>query len=264
MEECKMQVNDFSDAKYKSFDVREDSERNISDTILHEESPEIEAYVDGSFNELLGKYSFGCVILKKGEIVHTICGCSSNSNYIEMRNVAGELEAAEQAIKWAINNHAESIRIYHDYEGISSWANGEWSANKQGTQEYVSFIKLSQKKIRIEFTKVKGHSELKYNEMAEELAKEGMNRVCIEDYTIKFKEFVKINACEESKFSFVIENNIITEKLVILFVKKILKEKKFKKATNLKVQYIINEGYLDIVFDANNVIQKEIKIRICE
>ena len=263
-EECKVQVNGFSDAKYKSFDLREDAEKYISDAIPHEESPEIEAYVDGSFNELLGKYSFGCVLLNKGEIVHTMCGCSSNSNYIGMRNVAGELEAAEQAIKWAINNHAESIRIYHDYEGISSWANGEWSANKQGTQDYVSFIKVSQKKIRIEFTKVKGHSGLKYNEMADELAKEGMNKVCIEDCTIKFQEFVKINACEESKFSFVIKNNIITEKVVIAFVKKILKEKKFKKVTNLKVQYVIDKGYLNVVFDANNVIQKDIKIRICD
>ncbi len=261
-DECKAQVYGYSDAKYKAFDNRKEAEAFIEDGSGEGCSTEIEAYVDGSFSESSQKYSFGCVMIKNGEIIHTISGCSADPDYVEMRNVAGELEASEQAIRWAISNKAKSIRIYHDYEGIASWANGEWTANKKGTKEYVSFIKASQEKIRIEFTKVKGHSGVKYNEMADRLAKEGMNRVCMDNYTTQFKEFLEKNVCEEGKFSIVIKNTVVTEKSITAFVKKMLKEKKYKKVTNLKIRYMIDENYLDVIFDANGEMKKELKIKI--
>lgn len=142
---------------------------------------EIEAYVDGSFNEELGRYAYGCVIIKAGNIIHKMSGSSANANYLEMRNVAGELEATVRAIKWAIRNKVMSIRIYHDYQGIASWANGEWKTNKRGTQEYASFMDKCASEIRVEFTKVKGHSGQKYNEMADQLAKEGMQKMDADD-----------------------------------------------------------------------------------
>lgn len=263
-DECKLQVLGFSDAQYKSFDTREEAEQYISGVIINDDKTEIEAYVDGSFSEQLGKYSFGCVILKNGEIVHTMNGCSLKSEYIEMRNVAGELEAAEQAIKWALRSNVKSIKIYHDYQGIGSWANGEWTANKQGTQEYVSFIEECRKKMRIEFTKVKGHSGHKYNEMADELAKEGLNKNVIEDCTIQFEEYIKRKESGDSRFSFVIKGAITTEKEILSFAKQFLKEKGFKKVTNLKAQYRWDDGCLDITFNAYDVAEKEITIKICD
>ena len=263
-DECKLQVSGFSDAKYKSFETKEEAEQYMRSTILNGDETEIEAYVDGSFNEIMEKYSFGCVILKDGKIVHTMCDSSFDSNYIEMRNVAGELEAAKQAIKWALNNNAKSIRIYHDYEGIASWANGEWSANKQGTQEYVSFIEKCRKRIRIEFAKVKGHSGQKYNEMADKLAREGLKKISVEDWMFKFEEFVKKNGTDEKRFSFMINGTVVTEKMIMTFVKCFLKEKKYKKVTNLRVQYCVDEGYLDILFQTNDGKIQERKIRIFE
>ena len=60
---------------------------------------EIEAYVDGSFNEELGRYAYGYVIIKAGNIIHKMSGSPANADYLEMRNVAGELETTVRAIK---------------------------------------------------------------------------------------------------------------------------------------------------------------------
>ena len=60
-ESCRMQVEGFSGAEYKSF-LKEADAR----AYLKGEQPlptsETVAYVDGSFNEKTGEYSFGAVI----------------------------------------------------------------------------------------------------------------------------------------------------------------------------------------------------------
>ena len=66
------------------------------------------------------------------------------------------------------------IYIYHDYEGIARWANGEWKANKEKTQAYQQFIKESREKIQIIFVKVAAHTGVKYNEQADQLAKKAL------------------------------------------------------------------------------------------
>ena len=67
-----------------------------------------------------------------------------------------------------------SIIIYHDYQGIASWCNGDWKANKAGTIAYRDFYQKAKQKINIEFRKVKGHSNDKYNDMVDKLAKEAL------------------------------------------------------------------------------------------
>ncbi len=261
-DECKSQVLGFSDAKYKSFDSKEAADKYISGGNEDFLETEIEAYVDGSFNEELGKYAYGCVIIKDGTIIHKISGGSVNANYIEMRNVAGELEAAVQAIKWAIRNKIKSIRIYHDYQGIASWANGEWKTNKRGTKEYASFINKCSSEIRVEFTKVKGHSGQKYNEMADQLAKEGLQKEDVEDCIFQYNEFWKTYKCGESKVSYVVKNKIITEKSIMDFVRYLLKTRGYKKVSNIRVECKVIEGLLKITFDAIDVINKEMSIKI--
>ena len=64
-----------------------------------------------------------------------------------------------------------SITIYYDYEGIEKWANGIWKANKAGTQRYKEFVAKQREKIEISFSKVAAHTGVKYNEMADQLAK---------------------------------------------------------------------------------------------
>lgn len=95
----------------------------------------------------------------------------SDGNLIDMRNVAGEIKAAECAMQFCLDHNIKSLDIYHDYEGIAKWCTGEWKASKTGTQLYKQFYNDIKDHICIRFFKVKGHSGDKYNDLADQLAK---------------------------------------------------------------------------------------------
>ena len=181
-EECHAQITGFSGAIYKSFQTREEAEQflkeeNLNLPLKKEEiltNEEIAvAYVDGSFEQTIGKYAYGCVILFQGDLVE-LSGVGSEKEYLSMNNVAGEILASICAIQWAIAHQAEKVHIYYDYEGIARWENGEWKANKKKTQEYQEFIRESRKKIVITFTKVAAHTGVELNERADQLAKQAL------------------------------------------------------------------------------------------
>ncbi|MED9947073.1 MAG: RNase H family protein, partial [Peptacetobacter hiranonis] len=66
--------------------------------------------------------------------------------------------------------------IYFDYQGIEKWCTGEWKANKKGTIEYRDFYNSIKDKLDVSFVKVAAHTGDKYNEMADQLAKDGLNK----------------------------------------------------------------------------------------
>lgn len=179
--DCSAQVSGFSGAAYKSFLSREEAEQFLKSGAKKDQAEDqnmaneetVIAYVDGSFEKSLKKYAYGCVILYKGEQVE-LSGAGSEAGYLSMNNVAGEILGSMNAIRWAIEHQAKKIHIYHDYEGIARWANGDWKANKEGTQAYQKFITESRKKIEIVFTKVAAHTGVKLNERADRLAKEAL------------------------------------------------------------------------------------------
>jgi len=177
--ECSAQVSGFSGAVFKSFLTREEAEyflksvkQETEKTTLTNEEVAI-AYVDGSFEKSLNKYSYGCVIIYKGKRVE-LSGSGAEARYLSMNNVAGEILGSINAIRWAMEHHAKKIHIYHDYEGIARWANGSWKANKEGTQAYQKFVSESRKKIEIVFTKVAAHTGVELNECADKLAKKAL------------------------------------------------------------------------------------------
>ena len=129
------------------------------------------AYVDGSFNEALGRYAFGCVLLTpEGKVVEK-SGNGNRPDCLAIRNVAGEMIGAMFAVRWGIRNGYDSIDIYYDYEGIEKWAVGAWKTKNELTQKYAAFMKEQQEFIQIGFHKVKAHSGNEYNEKADKLAK---------------------------------------------------------------------------------------------
>ena len=91
-----------------------------------------------------------------------------------MRNVSGEILAACRAVELALQYGLHSLCIFHDYQGISSWATGEWKCNKEKTKAYRKFMQDAEKKIRLEFVKVPAHSGIYFNELADRLAKEAV------------------------------------------------------------------------------------------
>lgn len=133
--------------------------------------PELIAYVDGSFNEETKVYGSGLIILKgKSEYVFKYHG--NNPEMKVMRNVAGEIIAAQKAMEYAYDNGFKSIEIRHDYEGIAKWCTREWQARKTYTKEYRKRYEEISENVNITFKKVLAHSNNKYNDIADRLAKE--------------------------------------------------------------------------------------------
>lgn len=171
-EECKAQVHGYKGAIYKSFTNKKDAENFIEEI---EKEAKIEentviAYVDGSYKDKT--YSAGVVYITKEEIKEY--NQKYKDCYAIHRNVAGEVKASMLAIKKAIEEKKEKIYIHHDYQGIASWATGEWKTNNDLTKNYKTFIEKAKTKIQIHFIKVKGHSNDKYNDQADKLAKKAL------------------------------------------------------------------------------------------
>lgn len=196
-EDCKKQVEHFPGAMYKGFSTMAEAEefvKTAEDLLRGEEllqdakaakavegqpvstDMHLIAYVDGSYDHSQLRYAYGCVLVLPDEVV-TLNGSGAEEDYVTMRNVAGEILGSEQAVLWALEHEYQAITIYYDYEGIEKWANGIWKANKPGTQRYKAFIAAKRKEITISFHKVAAHTGVKYNELADRLAKEALGIV---------------------------------------------------------------------------------------
>lgn len=196
-EECKRQVIGFSGAEYKKFEDlssaeafmgrcdsgMKDSPECVSNAENSLHSPmedwnslpekEALAYVDGSFHLADFHYSYGMVFLSK-DGVEEFSEKFVDRELAEMRNVAGEITGSMAAVRLALDRGMQKITIFYDYIGIEKWAKGEWKTNKEGTQKYREFMLEHQTEIEIAFSKVAAHTGVKYNERADELAKNAL------------------------------------------------------------------------------------------
>ncbi len=176
-DECKLQVNGFSGAEYKSFLSLEEANEYIYgkvETKITNEQNLIEAYVDGSYEHCIKEYGSGVVILKNEEVLTTYSVKGNEKSLVGMRNVAGEIEAAKIAMNYCIENNIENLILYFDYEGIEKWCTGVWKTNKEGTINYKRFYDSIKNKLNVKFVKVKAHTGDKYNEEADKLAKKAI------------------------------------------------------------------------------------------
>ena len=191
-DDCKKQVMGYPGAIYKSFGTEAEAKEylGISGTAagnsgegnmsasdgmqsVNPASDAVEIYVDGSYHAATKEFSYGMVVLIDGR-EEKFSQKMTDPELAQMRNVAGEIKGSEAAMQYALDHKIPSIIIYHDYQGIASWCNGDWKANKAGTIAYRDFYQKAKKSVHIEFRKVKGHSNDKYNDMVDELAKEAL------------------------------------------------------------------------------------------
>ncbi len=136
---------------------------------------QITVYVDGSYNDSVKKYAFGCVfILDDGE-VYIAYGNGDNPESLKQRNVSGEMLGAMYAVQCARKTGYRSIDIYYDYSGIECWVTGAWKAKNDLTVKYRDAMRSWGKDISIRFHKVSGHSGDRYNDLADKTAKRGIN-----------------------------------------------------------------------------------------
>ena len=186
---CEKEVKGAKGAQFKKFKTLEEAEnfifdkadkdsvsnklstpelKPVSETSKIDYSNSIKAYVDGSYDQ--GRCSYGVAFVENDKCIWK--DAKEILFGLDMRNVMGEITAAMAAVEEAYNRGYEKITIFHDYEGISKWATGEWKANKKYTKEYADYMKAMMSYINIEFVKVKGHSGDKWNDYVDMLAGE--------------------------------------------------------------------------------------------
>ncbi len=181
--ECKASVDGFPGAEYKGFSSEEEAAAYLGIEIKIEDAgaPDyttvpgrLLVYVDGSYDDSLPKYAFGCVfLLEQGEI-RLAYGNGDNPQSLKHRNVTGEMLGAMYAVKTAMMNGYGEVEICYDYEGIEKWVTGSWRSKTELTQLYAKSMREWGNRIKIYFTKVAAHSNVRYNELADVTAKRGL------------------------------------------------------------------------------------------
>lgn len=127
-------------------------------------------FVDGSYNPDTNEYGYG-VYIADGERQRILYGrgvCEANG-----RNVEGEVAGAKAALESiSLMHQYNSVTVYHDYQGIGSWADKKWNANKPYTNAYARFVdRCRSRGVDIEFKHVDGHTGVEGNEYVDKLAK---------------------------------------------------------------------------------------------
>lgn len=105
-------------------------------------------------------------------VKYPISGSGCKPNLARMRNVAGEIEGALAAARMALKLKLKRLTILYDYEGIEAWVNGSWKCRKEETAAYRNAMQeIIAKGLAIRFIKIKAHSGILGNELADSLAK---------------------------------------------------------------------------------------------
>lgn len=212
-EECKQSVDGYPGAEYKGFttyreacdyvgitpeDANRSGEENAhtaADGVS--EKPHtpggLVVYVDGSYDHSLQKYAFGCVFLLPDGRAYTEFGNGDNPQSLQHRNVTGEMLGAMYAVKAAMMNGCSELEICYDYEGIEKWVTGVWRSKTELTQKYAAAMREWSRQIKIRFTKVAAHTNVTYNELADQTAKRGLTEG---NGVPKVKRFEEMNPLE--------------------------------------------------------------------
>ena len=173
---CKQQIDKFPNAIFKSFPTEQEAQDYFQNTAKVQmpaaelqEAP-LDIFVDGSYYQ--SRYSWAFAVYEDDKLIFANSGVGQDEEAAKMNNVAGELAAAVEAMKWAEENKRQPIMIHHDYSGIAAWAEGSWKAKNRFTEAYAKFA--SARLNWINFTKVVGHTGVAGNELVDKLAKEAL------------------------------------------------------------------------------------------
>jgi ribonuclease HI len=173
-EEAKEKMKGLKNLKYKAFKTNEEALSFINDeVVINVNKSNVSAYIDGSYDDSTKSYSFGGVLIINGE-ERRFNKKYENDEYQAMRNVAGEIKGAGYIIQYCINHGIKELDLYFDYIGIEKWYKGDWKANSPIALVYVDFANKVKDKIKVNFYKVKSHSNDYYNDLADKLAKDAL------------------------------------------------------------------------------------------
>lgn len=176
---CQKAVKGYSGAEFKSFKTKKEAEDFLNGGSNAPENIPLSsliAYVDGSYDRRSEKAGFGAVLIVDDKVIHTKAQRAEVNPKANLWNVGAEIAGILYAVDWAIKNGYPEIYVHYDYLGLEKWYTKEWQAKNEVTQQYVRTMHAYKEKIKIHFYKVKAHTGVKYNELADELAKQAVNK----------------------------------------------------------------------------------------
>ena len=209
--DCQNAIKGFSGPDFKAFNTKEEADAYLQNKDLWKEQVSkdnadgyLVAFVDGSFDKILKRYSYGVVLIKPNGNEESLCGHGNKEEYVESNNVIGEIFGVINALDWAVSNSFEKIKIYHDYEGLSKWVSGEWNAQSKVSQMYLSVYKNKfQDVLSVNFSKVPAHSNVSYNEKADLLAKSALKEK--QKIAIQGDNWYSISSITEGDFRVIVD-----------------------------------------------------------
>ena len=150
---------------------------------LSKEAGTIVLHTDGSRKKVPDTetivFGYSCIYLENEIVTHKLGGASDNKAYAVYENVAGELMAVVEGLKWIQANRPDikKVVLFYDYQGIGYWADGSWRAKNIMTRRYVEFMNNFRRDTGLEivFNHVKGHTGNRFNEMADIVAGEAID-----------------------------------------------------------------------------------------
>lgn len=179
-EDCRNSVEGYPRAEYKGFASLSDAKmylgenESVRERIVGNTAERLSVYVDGSYDDSLQKYAFGCVFLLSEDEIRLAYGNGDNPQSLKHRNVTGEMLGAMYAVRTAMMNGFAEVELFYDYDGIEKWVTGSWRSKTELTQKYADSMREWGRSINIYFTKVAAHSNIRYNELADKTAKRGL------------------------------------------------------------------------------------------
>lgn len=164
--ECKEQVNGFSNARYKSFSTLSEAKEFVKLGVKLIHNNYITIYTDGSFAN--GKMGIGIHFPNsEHQDVSEYIPISNSTEFKNTNNIA-ELIAIERAIQMTNTN----VKIFTDSSYcITSIIDGFYNENKSIIDRIKNLILMKKSNnITISIEKVKGHSDSIGNQKADQLA----------------------------------------------------------------------------------------------
>lgn len=218
-DECELQVKGFKGAKYKSFSTLEEAKEYIElsdktksvkkekeETIDYEaivsehlKKDRLVAFTDGGYSGKNKICGYGIYILEPcGSQPIEISDIVRTDRFIKSNNIGPEVIAVTSALDWALSNGYDKITIFHDYEGIGKWARGEYKVKSDISKWFINKLDNEYNEILdIKYIWVPGHTGVKYNEEADRLATEAINKNIKPQFKMSETYFTCKNVCQK-------------------------------------------------------------------